>query len=85
MSKNKLKAALEAHVLNGVRESFWYNTAPPDIQTTLKINTIGLETHVRSSLYEGDSDALPVLVAEVECGEETRRFAFSLGSARDMG
>lgn len=85
MDTNTMEIALSAHILDGVRESFWYRTAPADVQGTLKINSVGLETHVRSSRYGGDSDALPVLVAEVECGEETRCFAFSLGSARDMG
>jgi hypothetical protein len=85
MSNNQLEIALDAHILEGVRESVWFRTAPADIQGTLKILSVGLDTHVRSSRYGGDSEALPVLVAEVVCGEETRRFAFSLGSARDMG
>jgi hypothetical protein len=85
MKKSKLELAIEAHVLTGVRDSFWFRTAPEDVQGTLKILSTGVDTHVRSSIYGGDSDDLPVLVAEVECGEETRKFAFSLGNARDMG
>jgi hypothetical protein len=85
MNRNELEQAIDEHILAGARESVWFRSAPEGIQSTLKVLTIGLETHVRSSRYGGDSEALPVLVAEVECGEETRRFAFSLGSARDMG
>lgn len=85
MSRNEVELAIDEHILAGAQESFWFRSAPADVQGSLKILSVGLKTHVRSSRYGGDSEALPVLVAEVECGEETRKFAFSLGSARDMG
>lgn len=80
----KLTPALRQHVLACVRNSHWFLTAPAAVQPSLKIEAVTLENQIRRDRYTGDSEAVVAIVAQVHCGEESRRFAFTLGAGRDL-
>lgn len=69
-------------MIEGIRASMWFRTAPPECQAKAKFKVLGVEQRQFSSMMH--TTTRPALVAECEVGGEAQRFSLLLDDARDV-
>lgn len=69
-------------MIEGIRASKWFRTAPPEFQAKVKIKVLGVEQRKFSSLMH--TATRPALVAQCEVGGEVQRFCLLLDNTGDV-
>lgn len=73
------KAVME----EGIRESGWFRSAPPEYQATATIKVLGVEDRQYRSMI-GPAISRPALIAECDCGGEVQRFSLLLDNTTSV-
>lgn len=69
-------------MIEGIRASTWFRTAPPEFQAKANFKVLGVEQRQFSSMMH--TTARPALVAECEVGGEVQRFSLLLDNTGDV-
>jgi len=69
-------------MIEGIRASMWFRTAPPELQAKARIKVLGVEQRKFSSMMH--ATMRPALIAECEVGGEVQRFSLLLDNTGDV-
>lgn len=69
-------------MIEGIRASVWFRTAPPKFQAKAKIKMLGIEQCQFSSMVH--TTTRPALIAECEVGGEVQRFSLLLDNTSSV-
>lgn len=69
-------------MIEGIRASVWFRTAPSEFQAKAKIKVLGVEQRKFSSMLH--ATMRPALIAECEVGGEVQRFCLLLDNAGNV-